>query len=170
MRRFEETKTVDDLPNRGLKRGTATREDKAIVQLYKKYPTLSLRKAQGFLRKKNINVSILTIKRRLEEKGISWRSTIRKPLLSSKHVEKRLKWARENVNRDWDNVVFTDECSFWGWLPVRKAWSVQGMPVIQRTVKHAIKLHVWGCFNVRGFGTLCLFTDNLNAMKMKKII
>ncbi|CAK9829647.1 Transposable element Tcb2 transposase [Anthophora retusa] len=84
-------------------------------------------------------------------------------------VEKRLAWARENVSRDWDNIVFTDECSFWGWLPVKKAWSIQKVPYVQRAVKHAIKVHVWGCFNVRGFGTLCLFTDNLNAIKMKEI-
>lgn len=69
---------------------------------------------------------------------------------------------------DWGNVEFSGECSFGGWLSVMKAWSVQGIPVIQRTVKHAIKVHVWGCFNVR-FGTLCLFTDNLNAVKMKRL-
>jgi len=38
--------------------------------------------------------------------------------------------------------------------------------ILQRTVKHPVKLHVWGCFCKRGFGCLYLFTDNLNAEKM----
>jgi hypothetical protein len=30
-------------------------------------------------------------------------------------------------------------------------------------------VHVWGCFSKQGFGTLYIFTDNLNAAKMVKI-
>ena len=41
--------------------------------------------------------------------------------------------------------------------------------LIQRTVKHPIKINVWGCFSERGFGCLELFTENLNSEKMLKI-
>ena len=77
-------------------------------------------------------------------------------------------WARENIDHDWDNVVFSYESSFWAWTLIKRAWSVRGSPVIER-IKHPIKVHVWGCFNVQGFGTLCIFTDNLNAQKMLKL-
>lgn len=33
--------------------------------------------------------------------------------LSEKHVAKRIVWAHENINRDWENVIFSDEISFW---------------------------------------------------------
>jgi len=35
-----------------------------------------------------------------------------KKLLSKKHVEKRFTWAKENLDRDWDKVIFLDESSF----------------------------------------------------------
>ena len=44
-----------------------------------------------------------------------------------------------------------------------------GNPIIQRTVKHSIKVQV--CFNCnsRGIGTLCVFTNNLNAQTTIKL-
>ena len=76
-----------------------------------------------------------------------------------------MEWARENVDHDWDNVVFSDESSFWAWTLIKRAWSVRGSPVIER-IKHPIEVHVWVHFNVQGF---CIFTDNLNAQKMLKL-
>ena len=84
-------------------------------------------------------------------------------------MEKRKVWATENIDRDWSNVVFSDESSFWAWTPTKFAWSTTQERLIQRTVKHPIKIHVWGCSSERGFGCLELFTENLNAEKMLKI-
>ncbi|GJQ78962.1 hypothetical protein Trydic_g126 [Trypoxylus dichotomus] len=67
--------------------------------------------------------------------------------------------------RDWTNVVFTDESSFWPRVPGSKALFNRTNCAIERTVKHAVKVHVWGCFNVRGLGTLCVFTAHLNAQE-----
>ena len=41
-----------------------------------------------------------------------------------------------------------------------------GKCFLQQTVQHPIKIHVWGCFSLRGFGCLELFTENLKAQKM----
>lgn len=169
VKRYLEVGNVDDLPERGLARITTTKEDKMILRLFQDKPGLSLRFAQMKLRKKGINVSLNTIRSRLHEKNVSFRSTLKKPLLSEKHVEKRLAWAKENLDRDWDNVIFTDESSFWAWSSLSKAWSTKSNRILQRTVKHPLKIHVWGCFCKRGFGCLFLFTDNLNAEKMRTI-
>jgi len=40
------------------------------------------------------------------------RNTIKKPLLNEKHIKKILTWVDENLNRDWDNVIFSDKASF----------------------------------------------------------
>jgi len=163
VKQYKEVANVDDLPNRGLSR--TTREDKTIVRLFERNPTLTLRQARNQLLEKGINI----IRRRLYESKIKYRSTIKKPLLTEKHVTKRLAWIYENLSKDWDNVIFTDEASFWAWLPIRKAWSTPSNRIIQQTVKHPVKIHVWGCFCKHGFGCLYLFTDNLNAEKMLKI-
>jgi len=107
VKRYLEVGNVDDLPERGLDRVTTTKEDKMILRLFQDKPGLSLRCAQIKLRNKEIYVSLNTIRSRLREKNMSFRSTLKKPLLSEKHVEKRL--AKENLDRDWDSVIFTDE-------------------------------------------------------------
>lgn len=167
--RYEAVKNVDDLPERGKRRSTSKSDDKVICAIFQKHPDFSLRQVKELLLKKGINVSLNLIRRRLHESKIKYRSTNMKPFLSEKHVENRLNWAKENIDRDFSKVIFTDESSFWAWLPRRHAWSTQSNRVVQRTVKHPAKVHVWGCFCSKGFGVLYVFTGNLNAEKMNEI-
>lgn len=169
VKRYKETKSVDDFPGRGTQRSTTKSDDEAILNIFQKNPGCSLRKAKKLLLKKGIDISLNTIRHRLLDSKFGWRSTKLKPFLNEKHVEKRLEWAKANIDRDFSNVIFTDESSFWAWIPRRYAWSTRDHPVIQRTVKHPVKVHVWGCFCKQGFGVLHLFTDNLNAQKMNMI-
>jgi len=113
VKRYSEVKNVDDLPDRGSVQKTTKKEDKMILRLFEKNPCLSLRGGQAVLFKKGLKISCDTIRRRLLAHKVKFRSTITKPLLSEKHVEKRLAWAKENLNRYWDNVIFSDEASFW---------------------------------------------------------
>ena len=166
VERHRDTKTVDDLPRQGETRATSSKEDKMIVALFKRNPTHRLREAKAKLAEKGLNVSINTIRRRLAEAKVQYRPTRQKPLLSEVHMEKHLAWATENVDRDCSNVLFSDEASFWAWVPIKRAWSATGERFPQRTVKHPIKIHVWGCFSLRGFGCLERFNENLSAQKM----
>ena len=100
---------------------------------------------------------------------MQYRPTRQKTLFSEVHVEKRLAWATENVDRDGYNVLFSDKASFWTWVLIKRVWSAADERFLQRTVKHPIKIHVWGCFSQRGFGCLEYFTENLNAQKMLQI-
>ena len=113
VERYRHTKIVDDLPGKGETRATSSKEDKMIVALLKRNPTLRLREATAKLAEKGLDVSINTIRRRLAEAKVQYRHTREKPLLSEVHMEKHLAWATENVDRDWSNVLFPDEESFW---------------------------------------------------------
>lgn len=75
-------------------------------------------------------------------------------------------WATENINRDWSDIVFSDEESFWAWVSVKRAWSHRWMHLVQHTVKYLVKIHVCGCYSERAFGCLELFTENLKAQIM----
>lgn len=169
VKRYLDVGNVDDLPERGSSRVTTKNQNRAIVRLFQDNPGLSLRSAQSKLRQKGIDLSLNTIRSRLRENELSFRSTLKKPLLSQKHVQKRLNWAKENLDRDWGNVIFTDESSFWAWSSLSKAWISKHNRFLKRTVKHPIKVHVWGCFCKRGFGCLFVFTGILNAERMRKI-
>ena len=165
IQRYEQTKTVNDLPNRGTKRKFTKRDEKRILNLFLKNPGLTLRQGQAKLKMKGLDISLDSIQRHLRAHDVKWRSTMKKPLLSEKHVKTRLEWAKKNIDRDWSKVIFTDEASFWARSIIQRTWSTTTSKVVQRTVKHAAKVHVWGCFSEQGFGTLYLFTYILNAKK-----
>ena len=46
LKRFEETKTVDDLSGRGMKRKTTNKEETQIASMFSSNPGLSLRQGQ----------------------------------------------------------------------------------------------------------------------------
>lgn len=166
MKRYNDVKNVDDLPARVAQRQKRTTSDfKDLCEESWVFFT----KSQVTFIEKSVEVSLNTIRRRLRDANYGWRCTKLKPFLSDKHVEKRLLWARANIDHDFSNVIFTYESSFWVWSTRRHAWSTRAVPVIQRTVKHPVKVHVWSCFYKQGFGVLYLFTGNLNAQKMNKI-
>ena len=87
VERCEANKTVDDLPERGKSRATTSKQDKAIIKLFERLPTLRLREAKAILAEKIVNISINIIRQRLAESNIKYRSTRQKPLLSETHMD-----------------------------------------------------------------------------------
>lgn len=169
VRRWRETGTVDDLPQRGLTRTTTVREDRAIVALFLGAPSLTLRAGQRRLADRGIRVSLNTLRQRLREQDVAFRSTRPKPLLTPLHVQRRLQWAHTHADRDWGHVIFSDESTFMAIDVRRRAWSVRGQPVVVRRVKHPLKIHVWGCMSRNGFGRLCVFSETLTAERLLRI-
>lgn len=167
--RCEQTGNVDDEAGRGRKRTTTKRQDRMIVNLFLKNPSMMLRRARKILSERSVIVSLNMIRQRLMENMVSHKSTVRKPLLTGKQVKKRLEWARQNIDRDWNKVIFTDESSFWLFKPIKRVWCKEGEKFVQRTVKHPAKVHVYGCFSAQGFGKLICFTKNLNAELMLEL-
>jgi len=85
VKRSSDVKNVDDC---GSVQKTTKKEDRVILQVFEKNP-LSLRGGQAVLRKKDLNISRDTIRKRLLTHEVKFRSIVKKPLLSKKHVEKR---------------------------------------------------------------------------------
>src|SRR6185437_1467300 len=86
---------------------------------------------QQKIEKWNVSISVRTIQKRLREGGAKYIAKLSKPLLTEKHKEKRLKWAKDHQDFDWDQVIFTDESTFhlnqphsrtWQWSGRRKLW------------------------------------------------
>lgn len=169
VERYKATKNVDDLPERGTRGKVTAKDEKTILQLFSKNPGLTLRQGQARLKEKGLDISHITIRTHLLAHDVKCRSTIKKPLLSEKHVKRRLAWAQENIDRDFSDIIFTDECSIWARTSYKQTWSTATNRYIDRTVKHGLKVHLWGCFSKKGFGTLNVFTCNLNAQKMVQI-
>ena len=57
--------------------------------------------------------SIETVKRQLRRNGLVGRVTVRKALLTQKHVKKRKKCCEDKARwtiAQWNKVIFSDEC------------------------------------------------------------
>jgi len=99
MKRYSDVKNVNELPNRDSVQ--KTKKDKMILdRVFEKNPRLLSHGDQVVLRKKSLNISCNTIKRRLAAHEVKFHSTVKKPLLPKKHIKKRFIWAKENLDSD----------------------------------------------------------------------
>jgi transposase len=161
--RYQKTGDVQDEERRGRKRKTSEREDQDIVSIAKKQKTSTLVDISTSMSRQGTDISYETVRRRLNEQGLFKLKPLLKPLLLDTHRASRLKWANANRNTDWSKVIFTDETTISQFSKPKKVWREKGEIVKAHTVKHSLKVHVYGCFSKKGFGNIYCFTDNLNA-------
>jgi len=112
---------------------------------------------------REVVVSSRTVRRRLHELGLEYTAPLLKPLLSVVQQSKRLAWATAHLDMDWRQVVFTDETTIVLDRPPSRIWQQRGARKPVWTIKHPLKLHLWGCFSAKGFGNIFMFTQNLTA-------
>jgi len=120
-----------------------------------------------------INVSSNTVRRALKRNGLSARVKRKKPLLSKKHRENWLKFAKRFKDwtvSDWNRVVWSDESKFqiFGSDGREYCWKRQGETLKDAHIKPTVKfgggsVFVWGCFTSSGVGFLCKIDGGLDA-------
>ena len=115
------------------------------------------------MKRKRVEISERIVRRRLKEAGVKYNRLIAKPLLTERHRENRLKWAQEHQATNWDQVIFSDETTVRLNSVKGLVWNLPGKKKMVRTVKHPIKVNIWGCFSSRGFGRVVCFRQNLDS-------
>jgi DDE superfamily endonuclease len=102
----------------------------------------------------------------------------KKPWISNENRIKRVKWCKSHLEwteEDWRKVLFSDESS----IQLRdngkkRIWKLQEEKFHSShyigTVKHDIKINVWGCFSYDGVGTLYLVDGIMDAKQYCKIL
>jgi len=166
VKRYKETGDVEEEKKAPRKRVTTIPQDKMIISTVEKNRDKSMPKIHQQLKKKRVQCSLRTLHNRIQEVGIQSLPPIKKPLLNDSHQQLRLKWAEEYKNFNFNQVIFTDESSFYIFNNVKRVWRTPWEQVVVRTVKHCAKVHAWGCFSANGFGKLFLFTSNLDSNLM----
>jgi hypothetical protein len=129
----------------------------------KKQKTSTLADISISMSRKETDISLTTVKRRLNKQGLYKLKPLLKPLLLDTYRDNRLKWARANRNTDWSKVIFTDEISISQFSRPKKVWRQKGEIVKVPTVKHSGKVHVYRYFSKKRFGNIYCFTNNLNS-------
>jgi hypothetical protein len=138
-------------------------EDLDIASITKRLRTSSSAKISTLISKQGIDISPTIVRRRLNEQGLYKLQPLKKPLLSDTNRDNRLEWAKKNKKTNWSKVIFTDETTIFQFSKPKKVWREKGEIVKTPTVKHSVKVHVYGCFSERGFGNIYCFTENLNS-------
>jgi hypothetical protein len=109
-------------------------------------------------------ISSRTIRRRLQSFGLNGRIARRKPLLTAKNIQQRIRWAkkyRDWTVDQWKKVLWSDESPFTIFPSPSKQY-VRRRPgeelrrgCIVPTVKHGGgKVMVWGSFTANGVGPI----------------
>jgi len=173
LERYKVTGTVDDIPKIGRPRATSDAQDRQIVNMMEIdnpiAKPITLQDISNKMSKKGVNVSAKTISRRLKETDLHYGNIKPKPLLTEHHMEKRLEWAEDNIDRDWSQIIYSDESTFRVTYHRRRIWKRRGQVRVIRTVKHPAKINLWGCFSAAGFGKLGLVVGNLKAPQLIKL-
>jgi len=121
------------------------------------------------LQQEGIQISYQTTLNSLRRIRINPRKKTKKPFLSKKHKQERLKWARAHQHwtvDDWRRVIFSDETkiNLWNSDGIKYCLRKQDTPLqpfhIEETVKHGGgSLMFWGCMTSKGLGYGCQIYD-----------
>lgn len=167
--RWNETKDLTDLPVSGRPRSTTPKQDEKIVSLAVEEMFATCGDIADRLNKKGVEIDEKTIQRRLHEAGAKYGPPMSKPLLTERHEKNRFKWARNQRFTNWNRVIFSDEMTVYLNRVKRRVWYLPGNRKVVLTVKHPVKVNVWGCFSSKGFGRIFCFKENLDAKLMCRI-
>lgn len=116
LARFRETHSNERRRGQGRHRVTTNNQDRflRLLALRSRFVT-STALQQDFSRRYNYRISQDTVRRRLAETGLNPYRAATGPLLTADHRRHRLQFAQEHRNwgdREWGNVLFSDESRF----------------------------------------------------------
>jgi transposase len=176
LRRFRVAGAVHSGSRKGRQRCTDEAVDTAICFTARVDVFTSPRQIK---RKLNLDVSISTIDRRLQEAGLFGRVAAHKRAYTEAERRKRLSFAegyKDWTVDQWNRVLFSDEKCFYGkgfcgriWVRREKGERLNPMYTVHKTA-HPVKVNVWACFCGRGVGYMYIFNENMDAVLMKKIL
>jgi transposase len=114
--------------------------------------------------------------RRLREANLFARRAAHKQILSEGHIRRRLQFAEENLNIDWKDTFFSDECSVSNvndgpvvvYRPRGKRFDRQYLA--QRRSSGRVSVAVWGWISIEGLGMLQRIDGNLTGKQYAHIL
>ena len=171
IRRKRTTGTHADRPRSGRPRVTSIRQDNYIRQRHLRNRFVTAESTSRVLvGNRGHPISRFTVKRRLRDRGIKCHRPYRGVILTRRHRQQRLQWARNQRGQNWQRVVFSDESRFNvsnadGRIRVyrRRYERSANNCVLQHNRYGGGGVMVWGAFNHRFKSPLVVCQGNITA-------
>jgi transposase len=172
-RAFDENGDVDDAYRSGRPKVLDENKIDAVVSAAIDAPKASTPRQLKHLF--DLSCSAKTIRRVLDDAGLFGRIARVIPPLDDRIIKLRVSFAEGYKDMDWTLVLWSDEMSIrlgpqgqtWVQRPIGEAFAPE---YCVEKEKHPPKVHVWGCMSSAGVGRIHVFTENLDAELMKRIL
>ena len=176
IKRYKTTGSVDDKKRSGRPKKLSASQETNVVALSKGKRHRSTRIVAKMTKKNAIPpISRETVRKTLKNHDLKPYHRPKKQRLNSARKNKRLKFAIDEENRNWKNVVFSDE----------KKWILFDTPNKQNDIvwcgepsevpaieleKWKVVVHSWGCICYNGTMKLVFYEPPLDAKKYQDIL
>lgn len=168
LKKERKTGEIKDLPRTGRKRKLTTSEEKAVVKRTQKVGAIQT--AREFSAQNPKTISDYTVRKTMKKYKFFYLKKKKIPKLTKIHREKRMSYAREMMNADWKQVLFTDERSFWLGSSSDYSWQQLDHRAEVEVSRWTPKLHVWGGIGYYFKSKLYFFEENMNAELYQEIL
>lgn len=171
-RKYRETGTIFPVAKRGRPRKLTAEVMELIEAAMQENDETTATEIQTRLQQAlGQTLSVQSIRRGRRLLGWTYRKSAYCQLIRAVNQEKRLKWAREHLEDDFRDVIWTDETTVQLESHKRFCCRKKGQrPKLKPRAKHPIKLHVWAGISQRGRTEICVFEGKMDATLYVKIL
>lgn len=180
IRKWKDNHFTINLPRSGAPRKISDRGVKRIIRRVVQEPRTTCGELQKDLELAGTVVSKKTVSNALHRHGLYARSPRKTPLLKKKHVEARLKFAAQHLEKPvkyWENIVWSDESKIelFGCHNTHHVWRRNGTAHHPKNTIPTVKfgggnIMVWGCFSANGTGKLHIIEGRMNGQIYRDIL
>ena len=163
-------------PKPGAKKKLTERQRRDVTSLIASNKVKTAVEAAKVIAKEHgTKVSPDTVRRILKESEFKARKRVKKPALTARHKQTRLKWAekhREWTINDWKRVVWSDETKInrVGSDGIQYAWVRDGNSLPSSQLQPTLKfgggnIMIWGCMTWAGVGKVAKIEGRMNTQQ-----
>lgn len=164
LKRFNESGTIARKQGSGCSLSLSPAVLQIIESTMRENDEATATQLQAKLADHRIYVSLTTILRHRRQLGWVYRGSAYCQLIRNENKQKRLVWARININEDFSNVIWSDESSIQLDTHKRYCCRKEGeAPRPKPRPKHPIKVHVWAGISKKGATGICIFEGIMDA-------
>jgi transposase len=159
-------------PGAGRPHTLSDEDHKALAKIIKNNPTATAKTLKDKLEQKTGTVvTERTMDRERHELGFHPVHSQKRPLLTSVHEEKRLDFAKTNINTDWKYVVFDDESHFSSTQHGVVYWIRKGEhPPYEQVSQIKYHCNVWAAFYWQDKFPLEIYSHTLSSDTYTQIL